>query len=154
MSFFDPLGTLLTLVSTSYREVRHFSPWLRHGIEDYYLESIVERVTGQRKVPFGDGVISTRDTCFACETCEELFTPEAPHGPMGLDGKFDDGACSAMSWRLTTCIGVEIFTNSSGSHFEIRKLKTRLDLIIEGTKKSGGIYLVSTSCLEPPFSLL
>lgn len=73
-------------------------------------------------MPFGDGIISTQDTCFACETCEELFTPAAPHGPMGLDG-------------------VEIFTNSSGSHFELRKLKTRLDLIIEATKKSGGIYL-------------
>ena len=96
---------------------------MRQGhIEDYYLESIVGSITGQAKVPFGDGIISTADTCFACETCEELFTPAAPHGPMGLDG-------------------VEIFTNSSGSHFELRKLKTRLDLIVEATKKSGGIYL-------------
>jgi len=39
--------------------------------------------------------------------------------------------------------GVEIFTNSSGSHFELRKLRTRLDLIIEATKKSGGVYLYS-----------
>lgn len=107
----------------NYREMRYFTPWMRQGhVEDYYLESIVGRVTGQTKVPFGDGIVSTKDTCFACETCEELFTPAAPHGPMGLDG-------------------VEIFTNSSGSHFELRKLKTRLDLIIEATKKSGGIYL-------------
>ena len=91
--FFHPLEALLTAILASYRELRHFSPWLRHGIEDYYLESIVERVTGQRKVPFGDGVISTRDTCFACETCEELFTPEAPHGPMGLDGGFGNRDC-------------------------------------------------------------
>jgi len=39
--------------------------------------------------------------------------------------------------------GVEIFSNSSGSHFELRKLRTRLDLIIEATKKSGGVYLYS-----------
>ena len=32
-------------------------------------------ITGQRKVPFGDAVISTLDTCIAPETCEELFTP-------------------------------------------------------------------------------
>jgi len=37
--------------------------------------------------------------------------------------------------------GVEIFTNSSGSHHELRKLHTRVDLIKEATLKLGGIYL-------------
>lgn len=37
--------------------------------------------------------------------------------------------------------GVEIFTNSSGSHHELRKLNTRYDLIREATLKAGGIYL-------------
>ncbi|MCJ1284309.1 glutamine-dependent NAD(+) synthetase [Xylographa opegraphella] len=37
--------------------------------------------------------------------------------------------------------GVEIFTNSSGSHHELRKLNTRIDLIREATLKAGGIYL-------------
>jgi hypothetical protein len=31
--------------------------------------------------------------------------------------------------------GVEIFTNSSGSHHELRKLHTRIDLIKEATQK-------------------
>jgi len=31
--------------------------------------------------------------------------------------------------------GVEIFTNSSGSHHELRKLRTRIDLIKEATLK-------------------
>lgn len=31
--------------------------------------------------------------------------------------------------------GVEIFTNSSGSHHELRKLYTRIDLIKEATQK-------------------
>ena len=31
--------------------------------------------------------------------------------------------------------GVEIFTNSSGSHHELRKLHTRVDLIKEATQK-------------------
>ncbi|KAL8896213.1 MAG: hypothetical protein Q9192_003212 [Flavoplaca navasiana] len=107
----------------NYREMRYFTPWMRPGhVEDYYLESIVGKVTGQTEVPFGDGIISTKDTCFACETCEELFTPTAPHGPMGLDG-------------------VEIFTNSSGSHFELRKLKTRLELIVGATRLSKGVYM-------------
>jgi hypothetical protein len=47
-------------------------------VEDYYLEQIVGSITGQYKVPFGDAVISTRDTCLGLETCEELFTPNRP----------------------------------------------------------------------------
>jgi NAD+ synthase (glutamine-hydrolysing) len=37
--------------------------------------------------------------------------------------------------------GVEIFTNSSGSHHELRKLQTRTSLIVEATRQAGGIYL-------------
>ncbi|CAK5267570.1 unnamed protein product [Mycena citricolor] len=37
--------------------------------------------------------------------------------------------------------GVEIFTNSSGSHHELRKLYTRVELIKEATLKLGGVYL-------------
>ena len=107
----------------NYREMRYFSPWCRpHEIEDYYLESIVGEITGQYKVPFGDAIISTRDTALGCETCEELFTPMAPHIPMGLNG-------------------CEIYLNSSGSHHELRKLQTRISLIQEATRQSGGIYL-------------
>ena len=107
----------------NYHEMRYFTGWTQQGhVEKYRLESIVEQITKQETVPFGDGIISTKDTCFGCEICEELFTPTPPHGPMGLDG-------------------VEIFTNSSGSHFELGKSKTRRDLIIETTKKAGGIYL-------------
>lgn len=63
-------------VDGNYREFRHFIPWQRpREIEDYYLEQIVGKITGQYKVPFGDAVISTRDTCLGLETCEELFTP-------------------------------------------------------------------------------
>lgn len=107
----------------NYREMRYFTPWLRERyIENYYLESVVAELTGQRTVPFGDAIISTLDTCFAAETCEELFTPNPPHIPLGLDG-------------------CEIFTNSSGSHFEIRKILRRLTLIREATQQNKGIYL-------------
>lgn len=37
--------------------------------------------------------------------------------------------------------GVEIMTNSSGSHHELRKLHTRIELMTEATKKvSAGDY--------------
>lgn len=108
----------------NYREMRYFTPWQREPryVEDYYLESIVGNITGQKTVPFGDAVISTQDTCIGAETCEELFTTRSPHIDMSLDG-------------------VEIFTNSSGSHHELRKLGTRVSLILEATRKAGGIYL-------------
>lgn len=56
------------------------------------------------------------------ETCEELFTPSAPHIGMSLSG-------------------VEIVGNGSGSHHELRKLSTRISLIQSATAKAGGVYL-------------
>lgn len=107
----------------NYREMRYFTAWAKHRqTEEHYLPRIVQQVTGQIKVPFGDAVVSTVDTCIGVELCEELFTPASPHILMGLDG-------------------VEIFTNSSGSHHELRKLNTRIDLIREATQKVGGVYL-------------
>ncbi|KAG9318937.1 hypothetical protein JVU11DRAFT_1052 [Chiua virens] len=107
----------------NYREMRYFTPWMKHRQwEDFFLPRIIQAVTKQTKVPFGDCVISTVDTCIGVELCEELFTPASPHIPMGLDG-------------------VEIFTNSSGSHHELRKLYTRVELIKEATLKLGGVYL-------------
>jgi hypothetical protein len=40
--------------------------------------------------------------------------------------------------------GCEVFTNSSGSHHELRKLNTRVELIVSATLKSGGIYLYAS----------
>ncbi|KAJ9660583.1 glutamine-dependent NAD(+) synthetase [Coniosporium apollinis] len=107
----------------NYREMRYFTPWSRpQHVESYYLPRSIRAITGNTKVPFGDAVISTPDTCIGAETCEELFTPKSPHIDMALNG-------------------VEIITNSSGSHHELRKLNTRLNLIQEATRKSGGIYI-------------
>lgn len=90
--------------------------------EMYHLPHVVQKLQGTTHVPFGEAVISTPDTCIGIETCEELFTPDPPHTQMSLDG-------------------VEIISNSSGSHFVLRKLVRRLDLIREGTRKNGGCYL-------------
>ncbi|WVQ94011.1 NAD+ synthetase [Kwoniella sp. CBS 9459] len=107
----------------NYRELRHFTPWHKHRqVEQHSLPGMIRRITGQQYVPFGDAVVSTEDTVIGVELCEELFTPASPHIQMGLDG-------------------VEIFTNSSGSHHELRKLNRRIDLIKEATMKLGGIYL-------------
>ncbi|CAN3374876.1 hypothetical protein DIURU_002611 [Diutina rugosa] len=107
----------------NYREMRYFTPWCKPKYwETYQLPDSVARLTGDHSVPIGDCIINTADTRIGCETCEELFTPQSPHISMAL-------------------AGVEIFTNSSGSHHELRKLITRLELITEATKKCGGVYL-------------
>ena len=76
----------------NYREMRYFTPWMKHRQwEDHFLPRIIQAVTKQArnschnakddadvhqtKVPFGDCVISTLDTCIGVELCEELFTP-------------------------------------------------------------------------------
>ncbi|KAF2642738.1 glutamine-dependent NAD(+) synthetase with GAT domain-containing protein [Massarina eburnea CBS 473.64] len=113
----------------NYREMRWFSPWNRpRHVEEFDLEleaeGTIAKLQGSRYVPIGDAVIRTLDTIVGCETCEELFTPRNPSAEMSLDG-------------------VEIFTNSSGSHHELRKLNTRISLIQEATRKNGGVYLYS-----------
>uniref|UniRef100_A0A8P4K947 Glutamine-dependent NAD(+) synthetase n=1 Tax=Dicentrarchus labrax TaxID=13489 RepID=A0A8P4K947_DICLA len=107
----------------NYRELRWFSPWNQlRQVEEYFLPRMIQEVTGQDTVPFGDCVLSTKDTCIGTEICAELWSPRSPHISMGLDG-------------------VEIFTNSSASHHELRKADQRVNLIKSATTKSGGIYL-------------
>ncbi|KAK2173886.1 hypothetical protein NP493_843g01010 [Ridgeia piscesae] len=107
----------------NYRETRWFAAWSKfRRTEDFFLPRIIQEVTGQRTVPIGDGILSTVDTCIGSEICEELWNPNSTHIEMGLDG-------------------VEIFTNGSGSHHELRKAHTRVDLVKSATAKSGGIYL-------------
>lgn len=105
------------------REFRWFSPWNKpRHVEEYFLPRMIQDVTGQATVPFGDCVLSTVDTCIGSEICAELWNPRSPHVDMGLDG-------------------VEIFTNSSASYHELRKADLRVNLIRSATSKSGGIYL-------------
>ncbi|KAF4082927.1 hypothetical protein AMELA_G00134030 [Ameiurus melas] len=105
------------------REFRWFSPWSKpRYVEEYFLPRMIQDVTGQVTVPFGDAVLSTKDTCIGSEICAELWNPRSPHVDMGLDG-------------------VEIFTNSSASYHELRKADQRVNLVRSATTKSGGIYL-------------
>uniref|UniRef100_A0A8C3X980 Glutamine-dependent NAD(+) synthetase n=1 Tax=Catagonus wagneri TaxID=51154 RepID=A0A8C3X980_9CETA len=109
----------------NYRELRWFTPWSRsRQTEEYFLPRMLQDLTEQETVPFGDAVLSTRDTCIGSEICEELWTPRSPHVDMGLDG-------------------VEIFANASGSHHVLRKAHTRVDLVTMATAKNGGIYLLA-----------
>lgn len=97
---------------------------LPDDIDKYLLPSFVTKNLPykQTMVPFGVFVIDTPNFCIATEACEELFTTNAPHS------------------KLYLC-GVDIITNGSGSHHNLRKIKQRFDLIRSATSKSSGIYV-------------
>lgn len=108
-----------------FRETRWFAPWdASRQHEKYVLSKELRAVTGQDRVPIGAFCIEADDCSLAAESCEELFTPKSPHISMGLNG-------------------IEILTNSSGSHHSLRKLDTRIELIVNATKKNGGVYIYS-----------
>ncbi|GJP63540.1 hypothetical protein CLOP_g20605 [Closterium sp. NIES-67] len=108
----------------NYRETRWFATWKRPGaVESARLPPVVTAACeGQREAPIGDGVLDLLDSTLASETCEELFTPLAPHIRLAL-------------------AGAEVVGNGSGSHHELRKLGTRVSLIQSATSKAGGVYL-------------
>nr|XP_045008151.1 glutamine-dependent NAD(+) synthetase isoform X1 [Jaculus jaculus] len=109
----------------NYHELRWFTPWSRsRQTEEYFLPRMLQELTNQETVPFGDAVLATLDTCIGSEICEELWTPYSPHVDMGLDG-------------------VEIITNASSSHHVLRKAHARVDLVTMATTKNGGIYLLA-----------
>ncbi len=114
---------LILAADGNYRETRWFAAWQHpRQVEEYHLPRMLREITGQETVTLGDAAIATRDTALAAETCEELFAPSSPHIYLGLNG-------------------IEIIANGSGSHHELRKLNTRVDLIRNATSKSGGVYL-------------
>ncbi|KAF5302935.1 hypothetical protein FQA39_LY02115 [Lamprigera yunnana] len=109
----------------NYRESRWFTGWKKLlQTEEHHLPRLIATVTGQTVVPFGDAVISTRDTCIGFEICEELWNPQSSHISMCLDG-------------------VEIICNGSGSYTELRKAYIVIDLVKSATMKCGGCYVFS-----------
>nr|CAB3264187.1 glutamine-dependent NAD(+) synthetase [Phallusia mammillata] len=109
----------------NYRELRWFVPWQKKKtVEQCLLPKSIQNITGQHTVPFGDGVIETQDTCIGSEVCEEMWSADCTNVHQSLNG-------------------VEIITNASGSHFNLRKLHVRADIIKVATARLGGAYLLA-----------
>lgn len=108
-----------------YRESRFFTSWTkRKQVENFYLPRMIRKIIGQEVVMFGDAVVATLDTCVGSEMCQEMWNPYCRSIELGLEG-------------------VEIVTNGSASHHQLRKAHARVDLIKSATLKSGGIYVYS-----------
>jgi len=104
---------------------RYFTGWSKlKKIESFRLPKFIQDCTKQVTVPFGDAIIQTLDALIGSEICEELWTPLASHLQLALDG-------------------VEIISNGSSSHHQLRKVEKRINLIQNATSKCGGIYLYS-----------
>ncbi|KAK1258142.1 hypothetical protein QJS04_geneDACA021669 [Acorus gramineus] len=109
----------------NYREFRWFSSWtLKDHLVDFHLPDTIAEALSQESVPFGFGYIQFLDAALAAETCEELFTADAPRIGLAFNG-------------------VEIFTNASGSHHQLRKLNLRMDAMKNATRFCGGVYIYS-----------
>lgn len=108
-----------------YRETRWFTPWKKiRTVEEFFLPRMIQEVTQQTTVPFGDALLSTLDTCIGYEICEELWNPLGTHVQQCLDG-------------------AEIIFNGSGSYNELRKGYVVFDLVRSASAKSGCIYAFS-----------
>ncbi|CAD8047094.1 unnamed protein product [Paramecium primaurelia] len=104
----------------NYRESRYFTPWSKE-IEDLELPPIIQIATGQKCVPIGVAILQTHDTEIGIEICEEMWTPIPTSANQALDG-------------------AEIILNSSGSHYEVGKIKERTELFKDITKRNGACY--------------
>lgn len=109
----------------NYRESRWFTAWFKqYVIEDFILPKVIQDINGQIKCKFGVAIIRANDLTYAAEICEELWAPYSPSVDFSMQG-------------------VDIIGNSSGSHFEIAKLSRRYELMVNNSKKNGGVYCYS-----------
>jgi NAD+ synthase (glutamine-hydrolysing) len=108
----------------NYREGRYFSPWSKaRGIERFTMPACISALpAGQTWCDIGFAALRLRDGILGAETCEELFTPDPPHIQLLLSG-------------------CDVIVNGSGSHHQLRKLNTRVELMQGATDKVGGAYL-------------
>ncbi len=99
-------------------------------------------------------IIQTVDTSVSAESCEELFIPINPSS--GVSSSFILylfpgcifcyiwciwGKGSRLKRQQLGLAGCEILVNGSASHAELQKLRARLDLIKNATRKLGGVYI-------------
>jgi len=103
----------------NYREARWFTPWPIDKFEEFTYK---DGDGNYQKTPIGVGIINCHGVLIAAELCEELWVPNSINSDFYLNG-------------------VDIVLNASGSHFETGKLEKRTKMIIEATRRSGGVYV-------------
>ena len=112
----------------NYRESRWFTPWVGGPqVIDFTLPPNIAKITGQKSVLFGNAMVRSEEGyLLGSECCEEMWAPLQSSTSLFLQG-------------------AHIVMNMSGSHFHLRKLDRREDLIKSATLKTGGVYLYSNN---------
>ncbi|KAL8437571.1 hypothetical protein Efla_000434 [Eimeria flavescens] len=108
-----------------YRESRYFAAWSVHrGLQELQLPAAVSKLTGQLTAPIGVALLRCRDSLLGFECCEELWGPQPPHASAYLSG-------------------ADVVSNGSSSYYQKGKHARRVALLLEATRKHGGLYLYS-----------
>lgn len=112
----------------NYRESRWFTPWAGGTmVMDLTLPNFIFKITGQKNAKFGNAMLKSEEGyILGSECCEELWAPIPSSTSLFLQG-------------------AHVVFNMSGSHFSLRKLNKRIDLVKSVTMKTGGIYLYSNN---------
>lgn len=110
----------------NYKESRYFTAWSKYleSVDTFILPKFVANRLEQTTCSFGVCIIAYRDVSYTPQMWEELWVPYSP----------------AINFSNEGC---EIIGNSSACHFQIAKHKRRYDLIVESSKKNGGLYIYS-----------
>ena len=106
----------------NYIETRYFTAWTKgYEMFDFLIPDFISKRNGQTKCKFDVGIIKFEDMTYAPEICEELWIPYSP----------------SIDFAMAGC---EIIGKSSVSHFQVGKQERRYELIMESSKKNGGIF--------------
>lgn len=110
----------------NHSELRWFARWnIANKAQYTVLPEILRDQTGQSTVPIGHAIIKFKcGTTEGKETCEELWTGCKPH-------------CKLAEQHC------DIVSNSSASHYQIDKLRTRVGLLKTATENNDIVYVYS-----------
>ena len=114
----------------NYREARFFSSWEYGLFKTFNIDLSPFGI--EKNVPIGNAIIELNGIKIGTEICEELWTSNENNRVNALNSTTKIKVHDELYKN-----GVNVVLNSSGSHFEMGKLKKRIDLIKKATKKSS-----------------
>jgi Predicted amidohydrolase len=123
----------------NYREARFFSSW-EHGLFKTFTINL-SPFGIEKTVPIGNAIIELNGIKIGTEICEELWTSNENNRVNAFNGSTKIKVHDELYKN-----DVNVVLNSSGSHFEMGKLKTRIDLIKKATEtdpKYDKVYVYS-----------
>jgi len=103
-----------------YSESNWFTSWTKKGLKNYQLIGFNQ----QNSTKIGIAIINCNGVKIAAEICAELWVSKSMNIQLYLNN-------------------TDIILNSSGSYFEMNKIKKRISLVNNATKRFGGAYVYS-----------